>query len=235
MQQTPDTIFRLIEDLQSNEEFLHSQAAFALGMIGEPAVGELVELLKHDQADVRMRAAWALGIMGAAALPTLLSLTEGDDQRLRVEAIRILGVVGEARALKQLLMGLVDPDPHIAARSARAIGRIGDPRAYHALITTLQHPVADVRYEACRSLADLHISDAEPYLRRLADNDEDETSWGASVAEMAKIAASEVQSQHHMSLEEEFERITRIVQSYSEESRPVDDPLDERNERDELG
>ena len=56
---------------------------------------------------------------------------------MRVEAIRVLGTIGEARSLNQLLVGLTDEDPHIAARSARAIGKICDPRAYHALVTTL--------------------------------------------------------------------------------------------------
>lgn len=212
---TPDSVARLIEDLQGNDEFGHSQAAFALGMLGEPAVRPLIHLLTHGIADVRMRAAWALGVMGAPALTALLELAEGEDERLRIEAIRILGVVGEARALKQLLLAMADPSPHVAARAARAIGKIGDPRAYHALLTTLQHPVADVRFEACRALADLHVPESAPYLLELAERDTEKTTWGASVADMARRAAAESTMNVPTSLDEEFERVSRLIHKHA--------------------
>ncbi len=215
MKSIPESVSRLIEDLQGDEEFAHSQAAFALGMMGDPAVKPLIKLLDHSSAEVRMRAAWALGIMGPTALPALLELSETSNPRLRIEAIRILGVVGEARALKQLLAGLTDPDPHVAARAARAIGRVGDPRAYHALLTTLRHPDPDVRFEACRALSDLHVAESASYLLELAEQDTANTSWGASVAEVARLAAAEVTNDAHKSLDDEFDRITRLVQQQS--------------------
>ncbi len=217
MNTTPDAISRLIEDLQGDEAFAHSQAAFALGMLGEPAVEPLIALLSHTAPEVRMRAAWALGVMGTPALPALITLAESDDQRLRIEAIRILGVVGEGRALKQLLVGLTDPDARVAARAARAIGKVGDPRAFHALLTTLQHPVPDVRYEACRALADLHMPDAAPLLLKLTESDTSHTTWGASVAEVARMAAEEVLASAVNPLDEEFERINRLLRQHRAE------------------
>jgi HEAT repeat protein len=214
MSTTPESVTRLIEDLKGDDEFEHSQAAFALGMLGEPAVQPLIDLLTHERAEVRMRAAWSLGVMGRPALHALTELAEGDDPKLRIEAIRILGVIGEARALKQLLVGLADPDERIAARAARAIGKIGDPRSYHALLTTLHHPNADVRFEACRALADLHIPESAPFLLELAERDTEHTSWGASVAELARRAATEVSKNTQSSFEEEFDRISKLLHEH---------------------
>lgn len=217
MNVTPDSIQHLVEDLTGPNEFLHSQAAFALGMLGEPAVSPLIVLLGHDNAEVRMRAAWALGVMGPPALKALLEIAEGEESRLRVEAIRVLGTIGEARALNQLLLGLTDTDPHVAARAARAIGKIGDPRAYHALITTLQHPSPDVRYEACRALANLHIPEAAPILQEMAETDKGKTNWGASIAEVAHHAATEVLNPSSDSLQDEFERISKLLKTHAQE------------------
>ena len=36
MESTSDTINRLLQDLQGDDQFAHSQAAFALGMLGDP-------------------------------------------------------------------------------------------------------------------------------------------------------------------------------------------------------
>jgi HEAT repeat protein len=217
MKDISDSLTSLLEDLQSDDEFSHSQAAFTLAMYGEPAVKPLIGLLEHYSPDVRMRAAWALGVMGTAALPMLLELAEGNNQHLRIEAIRILGVIGEGRSIKQLLQGLTDPNPKVAARAARAIGKIGDPRAYHALLTALQHPVADVRFESCRALESLRIPEATSYLLELAERDNEHTSWGAAVAEVARRAANEVKNSESNLLDEEFERIARLIHRHEEQ------------------
>ncbi|MBO9336830.1 MAG: HEAT repeat domain-containing protein, partial [Roseiflexus sp.] len=123
MKRTPESITRLVEELQHGDEFTRAQASFALGMLGEAAVGPLIDLLYHNDRDVRMRAAWALGVIGQPALPALLELAEGDDPVVRIEAIRILGVIGEGRSLNALFHALTDPDPRVAQRAAIALGR----------------------------------------------------------------------------------------------------------------
>jgi HEAT repeat protein len=192
MQETPDTITHLVAELQSSDEFGRAQASFALGMLGEPAVAPLISLLRHAERDVRVRAAWALGVIGAPALSAVTALAEGTDPQLRVEAIRILGVIGEGRALNQLFMALTDPAPQVAQRAAIALGRIGDPRAYHPLLTATHHPSPDVRYAACNALAFLHALEAVDVLRAIAETDRGFTSWGAPVAEAARLAADEI-------------------------------------------
>ena len=217
MERTPESIVQLIAELQSQDEFARAQAAFALGMLGAPAVNPLVELLGHPDHDVRLRAAWALGVIGQPALRALLNLAEGTDPALRVEAIRVLGVIGEARALNQLFHALTDDDARIAQRAAVALGKIGDPRAFHPLLTALHHPAPDVRYAACNALVHLHVADAIGPLEELARDDTSTTSWGASVSEAASRAAQGIASARPTRLDDEFARVSALLQQHREE------------------
>lgn len=211
MEQTPETITRLVGELQGSDEFARAQASFALGMLGEPAVTPLIELLRHEERDVRMRAAWALGVIGLPALGPLMALAEGGDLALRVEAIRVLGVIGEGRALNPLFHALTDSAPHVAQRAAIALGRIGDPRAFHPLLTATRHPSPDVRYAACNALAYLHALDALDALRALAEEDTGRTSWGASVAEAAERAALEIAAGRPSKPDGEYTRLSELL------------------------
>ena len=217
MDRTPETIARLIADLQGEDEFQRAQAAFALGMLGEPAVEPLAAMLRHPDHDVRMRAAWSLGVIGHAALRPLLALAEGDDQAARVEAIRVLGVIGEGHAINQLFHGLADTDPHVAHRAATALGKFGDPRAFHPLLTALRHPSPDVRYAVCNALGHLHIADAIAPLEELATSDSSATSWGASVAAAAQRASQEIAAARPSAHDDTFERMRALLQRQSEE------------------
>jgi HEAT repeat protein len=213
MDHFPESITHLVNDLQSEDEFARAQAAFALSMLGEPAVGPLIRQLSHADRDVRMRAAWALGVIGQPALRPLLDLAEGPDIGLRVEAIRVLGVIGEGRALNQLFHGLADADPRVAQRAATALGKIGDPRAFHPLLTALRHPAPDVRYAVCSALGHLHVPDAIAPLEDLASADAGATSWGASVADAARRAAQEIAAARPSEADTEFAHLSALLQS----------------------
>lgn len=215
MSEPSDSLNRLIDDLQSDNEFARAQAAFALGMLGAPAVEPLVKLLGHSDHDVRLRSAWALGVIGQPALEALLALANNEETSLRIEAIRVLGVIGEARALNHLFLGLTDPDPRIAHRSAVALGKIGDPRAFHPLLMALHHPSPDVRYAATHALTNLHIPDAIGPLEQLASEDTSMTSWGASIAEAATRAAAQIASARPLRLADEFSRVQALLQNQS--------------------
>src|SRR5262245_29175446 len=214
MEHIPESITHLIDDLQSEDEFARAQAAFALSMLGEPAVEPLIKQLSHTDRDVRMRAAWALGVIGQPALRPLLDLAEGDDITLRVEAIRVLGVIGEGRALNQLFHGLTDPDPRVAQRAATALGKIGDPRAFHPLLTALHHPAPDVRYAVCNALGHLHVADAVTALDDVAATDTGATSWGAPVADAARRAKQEIESARPRAADSEFAQLSALLQSH---------------------
>jgi HEAT repeat protein len=212
MNQVPEFIAAMISDLCTGDEFQRTQASFALGVLGEPAVEPLTLLLASPEQELRKRAAWVLGVIGAPALPTLLRLAEGEDTQLRIEAIRVLGLVGEARTLTQILIGITDADNHVAARSARALGKIGDPRAYHPLIMALHHPAPDVRYEACRALVDLRIPDAIAALCAVAEQDGGQTSWGSAVSEGARRAIAELESARSVpARDDDFVRASQLL------------------------
>jgi HEAT repeat protein len=217
MERTSDSIAQLIGDLQSQDEFARAQAAFALGMLGAPAVEPLVQLLAQRDHDVRLRAAWALGVIGQPALRPLLDLAEGDSPALRVEAIRVLGVIGEARALNQLFHALTDQDARIAQRAAVALGKIGDPRAFHPLLTALHHPAPDVRYAVCNALGHLHIVDAVGPLEALAREEQRATSWGASVADAANRAAQGIASARPVRLDDDFARVSALLHHHQQD------------------
>jgi HEAT repeat protein len=211
MERTSDSIAQLIADLQGADEFARAQAAFALGMLGDPAVEPLIGLLAHHAHDVRMRAAWALGVIGPPALAALLALAESDDPALRIEAIRVLGVIGEGRSLNQLFQALTDDDSRTAQRAATALGKIGDPRAFHPLLTALRHPSPDVRYAVCGALAGMHILDAIPVLEELAHEDTSVTSWGAAVPEAARRAIAEISAAQPSATQAEFSRLSELL------------------------
>jgi len=212
MEGTPESIAQLVADLQATDEFTRAQAAFALGMLGEPAVPSLIQLLNHTDRDVRMRAAWALGVIGSPALRPLIELAEGQHPALRIEAIRVLGVIGEGRALNQLFHALTDPDARVAQRAAAALGKIGDPRAFHPLLTALHHPSPDVRYAVCTALGHLHTVDAIAPLEELAEEESSATSWGASVADAARRAAQEIAAARPTQTDTEFARVSALLQ-----------------------
>jgi hypothetical protein len=77
-----------------------------------------------------------------------------------------------------------------------------------------------VRYEACRALADLKVAEAAPILLELAETETGRTKWGASVAEVARMAASEVANNARDSMDEEFERISRLIQQHAPTAPP---------------
>jgi HEAT repeat protein len=122
----------------------------------------------------------------------------------------VLGTIGEGRALAPLLYALVDDNAVVASRAARALGKVGDMRAFHPLLTALSHPAADVRYEACRSLVDLRQPDAIPALRVLARQDSAHTSWGGSVADVARQSAEVLEEIKQKQLENDFVRVSAL-------------------------
>ncbi|MBC8074502.1 MAG: HEAT repeat domain-containing protein, partial [Chloroflexales bacterium] len=92
-------------------------------------------------------------------------------------------------------------------------------RAYHPLLTALHHPTPDVRYEACRSLADLRVPEAVDALRDLVLSDTSLTSWGAPLADAAERAAAELEgSAGGTTTQEEFSRISALLKQHYQEN-----------------
>lgn len=212
MEHTPEVIAKLIADLQDEDDFTRSQAAFALGVLGEPAVPSLLPLLNAPTRDMRLRAAWTLGVIGGPAVPALLNMMEQKNRQLRIEAIRILGVIGEARAINHLIKALNDFDPEIAARAARSLGKIGDPRAFDALTAALKHPEADIRYEAATALGMLHLPESVPLLEQAYAIEHEETTWGANVKLTMERAINDAKMPRDRSFAAELAKLTQVLE-----------------------
>ena len=94
------TATALIKALGDEDGDVRTEAARALGLLGQPANAVLAALTKalHDEeAYVRCEAARALGLMGKpddAVLSTLSEALNDEDASVRTEAARALGLIG---------------------------------------------------------------------------------------------------------------------------------------------
>ena len=95
-----DTATALIKALGDEDGDVRTEAARALGLLGQPANAVLAALTKalHDEEYyVRCEAARALGLMGKSDDAVLSALNEAlndEDAYVRTEAARALGLIG---------------------------------------------------------------------------------------------------------------------------------------------
>jgi hypothetical protein len=79
-----------------------------------------------------------------------------------------------------------------AFRAGEALGLIGDHRAVQPLKRLLRHPNSNVRWVAAESLGRLRSRWSRGALHRIAQEDENRTSWGETVAEAAQRAVASI-------------------------------------------
>ncbi|MBE3132392.1 MAG: HEAT repeat domain-containing protein, partial [Acidobacteria bacterium] len=97
----------LLIALQDKDGRARSQAAEALGAIGDPrAVGPLVDALADHDDQVRTAAAQALARLGPAAAPAVIEALGARSGPVRAAASEILARIGEERAIAPLLSEL---------------------------------------------------------------------------------------------------------------------------------
>jgi HEAT repeat protein len=95
-----EEIDRLIQQLKSPDPKVRSDAARALGKMGESAkaaIPNLIPLLQDPEPNVRSRAALALGRMGESAkatIPNLIPLLKDSDPYVRWSAAEALKKLG---------------------------------------------------------------------------------------------------------------------------------------------
>jgi hypothetical protein len=96
----PRTVTALIKALGDEDGHVRTEAARALGLLGQPTDAVLAALTKalHDEeAYVRCEAARGLGLMGRPDNAVLSALNEAlgdEDGYVRTEAARALGIIG---------------------------------------------------------------------------------------------------------------------------------------------
>ncbi len=116
---------KIIQRLQTKNLVQLNTAREALVIIGEPARDRLVYILGEGHTHRRQDAAFVLGMMGdpAAIKPLCLALHH-PDPLLRMIAVEALGKIGDPAALDTLRQALGDKDPHVAAAASKAIKKI---------------------------------------------------------------------------------------------------------------
>jgi hypothetical protein len=96
----PNTVTALIRALDDEDGYVRTEAARALGLLGQPTdavLSALIKALHDDEAYVRCEAARGLGLMGRPDDAVLSALNEAlgdEDGYVRTEAARALGIIG---------------------------------------------------------------------------------------------------------------------------------------------
>ena len=116
---------KIIQRLQTKNLVQLNTAREALVIIGEPARDRLVYILGEGHTHRRQDAAFVLGMMGdpAAVKPLCLALHH-PDPLLRMIAVEALGKIGDPAALDTLRLALGDKDSHVSAAASKAIKKI---------------------------------------------------------------------------------------------------------------
>jgi HEAT repeat protein len=116
---------KIIQRLQTKNLVQLNTAREALVIIGEPARDRLIFILGEGHVFRRQDAAFVLGIMGdpAAVKPLRLAM-HNPDPLLRMICVEALGKIGDASATDTLRQALADPDAHVAAAASKSLKKI---------------------------------------------------------------------------------------------------------------
>ncbi len=116
---------KIIQRLQSKNLVQLNTAREALVIIGEPARDRLVYVLGEGHTHRRQDAAFVLGMMGdPAAVKPLCMAMHHPDPLLRMIAVEALGKIGDPAATDTLRRAIGDPEPRVAAAATKAFKRV---------------------------------------------------------------------------------------------------------------
>lgn len=144
-------------------------AASALLQLGDKAMlNEFVKALKDENPRVVAGAATALGESGNEdVVPYLIDAFRTTNPVIGSAIARALGALKAPQAVQWLTAALTNN--FIPAAAAEALGRIGDPSAAPLLVHCLEHPDADVKAAAARSLGLFKGSAAKSFDQQTRD------------------------------------------------------------------
>lgn len=135
----------------------------------DQAVEALVAALNTPEVGLRTNAATALGRIGDPRAVPALSRALGDPSALvRQAAAQALGRIGTPEAAFALLRALSDPDLRVRVQAVRALGRTGQPMAAEPLVELLKQTAEtapELRQELIEALARLGGFAVDPLLR----------------------------------------------------------------------
>ena len=166
-------VYRLIENLDSDDELRYEEAIDSLAAIGLPAVPILLKTFESDNFMVRRGVKKSLAGMGEPVVPALLEAMESSSSQIRRNVATTL--VSEdlndsliyAEAIHYaLLKALSDPDKRVRVNAGKALWEMTDESAAPSfeeddrqnvfvtnLVKKLSDPDRDVRARAVQSLS----------------------------------------------------------------------------------
>jgi HEAT repeat protein len=120
-----DYLDKVIQRLQTKNIVQLNTARDALVIIGEPARDRLIFILQQGHLHRRQDAAYVLGMMGdPVAVKPLCVALHNPDPLLRMIIVEALGKIGDPSALDTLRKALGDPDRAVADAARKAIKKL---------------------------------------------------------------------------------------------------------------
>ncbi len=182
-----------IEALSNEDPAVRSDAADALGMLGESAadaVTKLSETLRDDYEPARLNAAYALGAIGEPAVSTLIDKLEDENGATRRMAAYGLAAVGEP-AVPVLCEAMEHENEEVRHQATYALAQIGS-NAKPAIDALMEH-AKDSKVEVRRYVPEAFgaigpsAAPAVPVLIDRLANDEDVQVRFESALALAQI------------------------------------------------
>ncbi len=117
---------KIIQRLQTKNMVQLDTSREALILIGPEARDRLIFILKEGHLHRRQDAAYVLGMMGdPAAVPQLCIAMHNPDALLRMLCVQALGKIGDPGGVDTLRKAMGDHDQTVAAEARKALKKIG--------------------------------------------------------------------------------------------------------------
>jgi len=165
---------QLVIQLGDDDPEVRQSSAKALGLMGNPEVGDALSALLDDKSNtVRFNAASALSRLGdSRGIDFLFNSIRTDDAVLRVNAIKSLVSVQLASGVVEarLLEAMASKNPMDRSGAAQILGEAGVSSAVVALMSATSDDDPRVRWTSIMALGQIGASEARPQLETLVED-----------------------------------------------------------------
>ncbi len=193
---TQSSLTNLMKKLNSANEGLALNAAYALSAVGLPAIPLLTDALSSEEVQTQSLASLALSLIGPQALPDLLRAASHQNWKVRMAAVDAISEVfpPTSESIAALNRALEDENDWVRRHAADALGTLGPAAgaAAEALAGLLQDEKPYVRINAATALMKLGpaASSAVPALAA-ALWDSDRYTRGFAALALRRVGTSE--------------------------------------------
>lgn len=175
----PAIAFELIQvPIKDSNSRVRYAAVSQMATLGEQNLETAYEILRHHllndpEMDVQAAAADGLGALKFREafddLQTVYNTTS--EWLLKLSIVASVGALEEPRAFELLEKALQEDNPLIQTVAISALGELADQRAVPLLVPFATNSDWQVRYRVAQALARLGGSEAEPFLKQLAEDE----------------------------------------------------------------